>query len=119
MVDRLGEQVVAPLLQLAGAHSGARQASMVSRVRELAHAHTYQVTTARHGLTVLSLGYMHVLPVGKTGRSSRLMTSTSHVLLWKCCEVARLLRALVGCTRTLPEVERRLLDEVTGIRTVS
>eukprot|EP00903_Cladosiphon_okamuranus_P014228 g13217.t1 len=35
-------EVVAPLLQLAGAHSGARQASMVSRVRELAHAHTYQ-----------------------------------------------------------------------------
>lgn len=35
-------QVVAPLLQVAGAHSGARQASMVSRVRELAHAHTYQ-----------------------------------------------------------------------------
>lgn len=39
----MSQQVVAPLLQLAGAHSGARQASMVSRVRELAHAHTYQV----------------------------------------------------------------------------
>lgn len=39
----LWTQVVAPLLQLAGVHSSARQASMVARVRELAHASTYQV----------------------------------------------------------------------------
>ncbi|CAM9542553.1 unnamed protein product, partial [Choristocarpus tenellus] len=35
-------EAVAPLLQTAGIHNGSRQASMVSRVRELAHACTYQ-----------------------------------------------------------------------------